>query len=178
MTNHSEGTNQHTENEEGTSGFVIKDRRRFDSKGNIRNEPDRASRGYSGSTLKVDAGGSQNVVNKNRVNDLNQARKEEVRSFERSAEKHTAEDDDTGGLNFSSFIISLATQASIQLGLLRPPQGMSVDVDIEAAKQTIDIIGLIEKKTRGNLDSEEQTLISNILHELRIGYVQIVQKQK
>jgi hypothetical protein len=80
---------------------------------------------------------------------------------------------ETEGLDFSSFIMSLASQALWQLGLMQPPPGVRVEVDKEAAKQTIDIISLLEQKTKGNLDPVEERLLSEILHELRMNFVRV-----
>ncbi|RMG42367.1 MAG: DUF1844 domain-containing protein [Candidatus Dadabacteria bacterium] len=74
-------------------------------------------------------------------------------------------------VNFASFVMSLATQALMQLGEMTPPEGLQVDVDPEAAKQTIDILAMLEEKTKGNLDNNEAQLLEEILHNLRMGYV-------
>jgi hypothetical protein len=76
-----------------------------------------------------------------------------------------------GAINFSSFVISLATQALMQLGEMPPPDGVALEPDIEAARQTIEILGLIEEKTKGNLEPEEVQLLSEVLHSVRICFV-------
>lgn len=76
-----------------------------------------------------------------------------------------------GEINFSSFVISLATQALMQLGEMPPPDGMAIEPDMDAARQTIAILGLIEEKTRGNLLPEELELLTEVLHSVRICYV-------
>ena len=77
-------------------------------------------------------------------------------------------------VNFSSFVISLATQALMQLGQISPPPGVEMPIDRTAAKQTIDILSMIEQKTKGNLDEDESRLLEEILHNLRLGYVKSV----
>ncbi len=74
-------------------------------------------------------------------------------------------------IGFSSFIMSFATQALMQLGQVPPPEGMSLPIDRDAAQQTIDIISMLEKKTKGNLDAEEERFLSEVLHNLRLCYV-------
>lgn len=81
---------------------------------------------------------------------------------------------ETSDFNFSSFVISLATQALMQLGAMEAPAGVNIEVDHHAAKQTIDIISMLKEKTKGNLDSQEENLIEDILHELRMGYVRVL----
>lgn len=82
----------------------------------------------------------------------------------------------SGEINFSSFIVSLATQALMQLGQVKPPAGVDLAVDPAAARQTIDIIGMLHLKTKGNLDREEQHLIEEIVNSLKFQFVQTVTK--
>lgn len=74
-------------------------------------------------------------------------------------------------VNFSSFVMSLATQAMVQLGQMAPPPGMEIPVDVESGKGTIDILAMIQQKTRGNLSKEEAKFLEDVLHTLRISYV-------
>jgi len=75
-------------------------------------------------------------------------------------------------INFSSFIVSLATQALMQLGQVKPPPGVDLPVDMMAARQTIDIISMLYEKTKGNLDKEEEHLIEEIVNSLRFQFIQ------
>ena len=74
-------------------------------------------------------------------------------------------------VTFTSFVMSLATQVLMQLGQLPPPEGMKIPEDREGAKQTIDILGMIEAKTKGNLDSEEARLLQDVLHSVRLCFL-------
>jgi hypothetical protein len=74
-------------------------------------------------------------------------------------------------IDFGNFILSLATQALIQLGEAPAPPHVQIPKDFEAARQTIDIIDMLGKKTKGNLDENEAHLVESILHNLRISYV-------
>lgn len=80
-------------------------------------------------------------------------------------------------INFSTFIISLSTQALMHLGEIPNPLSGKVESDIPVAKQMIDIIGVLREKTQGNLDQGEEKLIENILFDLHIKYVEAVKKQ-
>jgi len=76
-------------------------------------------------------------------------------------------------LNFSQFIMSLATSALIQMGDAQHPDAKGDElVDFGAARQTIDIIAMLKDKTKGNLDKNETRLLDNILTELRYRFVQ------
>ena len=74
-------------------------------------------------------------------------------------------------LNFATFILTLNTSALVHLGLLADPQTNQKAPDLPLARQTIDLISLMEEKTQGNLDSYEKQLISQVLYELRLRYV-------
>jgi hypothetical protein len=83
------------------------------------------------------------------------------------------EDEPTGEIDLSAFVMSLATQALMQLGAMQPPAGVTVPVDHESAKQTIEILSMLKVKTKGNLDKEESKLFDDILHSLRMSYVKV-----
>ncbi len=75
------------------------------------------------------------------------------------------------GVSFMSFLMSLATQALVQIGEMEPPEGMEIPVDVEAGRQTIDILSMLQRKTRGNLSNEEARFLEEVLHTLRMSYV-------
>lgn len=78
------------------------------------------------------------------------------------------------GIDFSSFVMSLGTQALMLLGHIKAPDGVDLQVDKVAAKQTIDILSMIEEKTKGNLDATESNLIEQVLHSLRVAFVKAI----
>ena len=74
-------------------------------------------------------------------------------------------------MNFSTFVVSLNASALMHLGLMEDPiQGKKVK-NLELGKQTIDILVMLAEKTRGNLSTEEEKLLQNILYDLRINFV-------
>ncbi len=77
-------------------------------------------------------------------------------------------------INFSTFVISLSTQALAHLGEIPHLMDNQVAVDLGAAKQLIDILGVLKDKTHGNLDASESGLLDNVLYDLRIKYVEHV----
>jgi hypothetical protein len=79
-------------------------------------------------------------------------------------------------IDFSTFVISLSTQALMHLGEIADPISGKIDADITVAKQMIDILGMLKDKTRGNLNSNEDRLIEGILFDLRMKYVEAVKK--
>ena len=77
-------------------------------------------------------------------------------------------------INFSTFIIGLSAQALAHLGEIPDPMHQAVRIDLEAARQVIDILGLLRDKTEGNLDSAEAPLLESVLYDLRMKYVERV----
>ncbi len=74
-------------------------------------------------------------------------------------------------IDFATFIFSLNSSALVHLGVVEDPISKKNMKNLPVAKQTIDIIGMLEEKTRGNLTSDEENLLKNILHDLRLMYV-------
>jgi len=77
-------------------------------------------------------------------------------------------------LNFSTFVLSLSTQALAHLGEIPDPIQRQMVVDLSAAKHMIDILGILNDKTKGNLDQAESELLTSALYDLRIKYVERV----
>lgn len=74
-------------------------------------------------------------------------------------------------INFSAFIFSLSTSALLHLGEVPDPGSGKREKDLPLAKQTIDILGMLREKTRGNLTNEEEKMLDHILADLRWRYV-------
>lgn len=74
-------------------------------------------------------------------------------------------------INFSTFVVSLNASALLHLGAIEDPTTGQMNKNLSMAKQTIDILHLLEEKTVGNLSTEETNLLKNILYDLRIIYV-------
>ena len=74
-------------------------------------------------------------------------------------------------INFPTFIFSLNSSALVQLGLIDDPATGKNEKNLTLAKQTIDILGMLEEKTRGNLSSDEANMLKSILYDLRMIYV-------
>ena len=80
-------------------------------------------------------------------------------------------------INFSTFVISLSTQALMNLGEIANPLSGKVETDVAVAKQMIYILGMLKEKTIGNLSDHEDRLIQEILYDLRMRYVEAVKKR-
>jgi hypothetical protein len=77
-------------------------------------------------------------------------------------------------LTFTAFILSLATTAAVHFGDYADPETHERQApNLEGASQMIDILTLLEQKTRGNLSDEESALLGGILYELRMRFVEV-----
>jgi len=130
-------------------GFVIKDRRRFTEKG----EP------------------------KEEKKPQEQAEEPESRTQEEAKARAKVEEEVTQEMpfpeiNFSTFIFSLNTSALLHLGEIPDPATGKQQEDLTMAKQTIDLIAMLQEKTQGNLAPDEENLVKHVLYDLRLRYVQ------
>lgn len=125
-------------------GFVIKDKRAFDESGDLRKDS---------ATSKEENSFDKTSPLKEELN---------YSSFE---EPYYHD------VNFSSFVLSLSTSALYHFGDFPNPASKKSEKNLAAAKQTIDILTMLSKKTVGNLDEKEKDLLDGLLYELRMRYV-------
>ena len=128
---------------EEDKGFIIKDRRVF-AEENQEKEDKKESAGE-------------------KVKD--QAQKDTAPEKKQETETHLPE------INFPTFIISLNASALVHLGVIEDPATGKKVKNLPMGKQTIDILSMLEEKTRGNLSKEEENMLKHILYDLRIIYV-------
>ena len=126
-------------------GFVIKDKRALDEKGDLREEQ------------------PEEKVEKK------EEKKEEVKK-----EEVKEEDFDRAPLpevNFNSLIFSLSSSTLLNLGEIADPQTGEKKQDLVLAKHSIDVIAMLKEKAQGNLTDEEEKFLDSILTDLRWRYV-------
>ncbi len=95
--------------------------------------------------------------------------KETISKEKGNASEATAE---SGPLSFSTFVTSLGIQAFIKMGELRPPNAETVEIDLGAAQETIDLLLMLKEKTKGNLTPDEENLLSSLIADLQLKFVQ------
>lgn len=76
--------------------------------------------------------------------------------------------------SFISFVMSIASNAASALGMMEHPVTHQRDVDPELGKHWIDILGMLQKKTAGNLSKAEKNMLEGLLHDLRMQYVALI----
>jgi hypothetical protein len=136
-------------------GFTVKDRRRFSDTGEAR--PDAA-----------EASGTADEGMSRGLGDGRTGSRPSPAGQEALGERPAVPE-----ITLSTFILSLSTQVLLHLGEIPGPAGERPERDMMAAKQVIDILGLLREKTKGNLDENEAALLDNVLYDLRIRYVEL-----
>ncbi len=133
------------EDPESNEGFTVKDKRRFTTEGSSKEEP-----------------------------------QPEEKATESAQEKVETNEEPTGGpqppprpMDFATLILSLANTALFQLGLIRGSESEEVKKDLPGARQTIDLIALLQEKTKGNLTEQEARILEETLFQLRLAFVEV-----
>jgi hypothetical protein len=93
--------------------------------------------------------------------------------FEARAAGDEAEPAELAEMTFSTFVMGLTTQALMHLGEIADPVRGENTRDLPAAKQMIDLLGILRDKTKGNLDATEEQLLGSMLYDLRMRYVEV-----
>jgi Domain of unknown function (DUF1844) len=151
------------EEKEQTRGFKVDDRRRFSAEGELKPE----HRGQEQAESRPSAAPGGPEAEKLAGRDT-QTRQQETQAFQAFSQRRAPAPD----ITFGTFVVGLSTQALVHLGELPDPQTNQPAPDLPAAQQLIDIIGMLENKTRGNLDRDEQAMLEGILFDLRMKYVE------
>ncbi len=74
-------------------------------------------------------------------------------------------------VDFATHVLSLASSAHVALGKVPAPSGETQEPDLETARYLIDVLGMLEEKTRGNLDDAESKLLQSLIYDLRVAFV-------
>jgi hypothetical protein len=157
------------EHDEGQDkGFVVKDRRRFTSEGELKPNapPDPPPRRDPPPATPPPQKPGQPAAKAGGPDRGSQ------RSAERGPERNAAPGaPPQPGMDFLSFVASLATNAMAALGLLPPEQTRGMPTDPELGREYIEILSMLQEKTRGNLTAQEESALQRILTELRMAFV-------
>jgi hypothetical protein len=81
-------------------------------------------------------------------------------------------------IDFTTLIMSLASSALVSMGRVPDPSTGTVRKNFGFAQQNIDIIHLLQEKTRGNLSTDEERLVEQVLYELRMSYISALKDEK
>jgi hypothetical protein len=128
---------------EDEGGFTISDKRHFTSEGEVREETAGPAR-QEPTSPAADAGASP---------------------------QDKGPSDAEERIDFPSYVLTYYTQGLVLLGEVPNPYTNKKEENLDAARHTIDILTLLQEKTRGNLDREEQQLLDSVLYELRMKFM-------
>jgi len=81
-------------------------------------------------------------------------------------------------VDFSTPVLPLASTALIASGKMPAPDGQPHDTDVETARHLIDVLAMLETKTKGNLDEAEAKLLASLIYDLRVAFVDSQPKAK
>lgn len=95
-----------------------------------------------------------------------------------SAPNDADEEETEAPIDFGGFLVSLGTSCMVNLGHVENPEtGQKNPVNLPAAKQTIEILKLLQEKTRGNLEQDEKNLLESLLHDTQLAYEEAKEEQ-
>ena len=100
-----------------------------------------------------------------------EAREEIPREEPQAREERADQDIPLPEINLTNFLLSLSTSVLIQLGEVQDPMTNQIEKNLPIAKQTIDLLGMLREKTKGNLTPDEEKLFESLLYDLRMRYV-------
>jgi hypothetical protein len=92
--------------------------------------------------------------------------------------KEEAAEDPLPKLDFATFVLSISHSVLMHLGEAPLPDGEVAQQNLPLARQTIDLLGLLEEKTKGNLSGDEERLLSQVLYDLRMRFVEVAKGKK
>ena len=102
----------------------------------------------------------------------------ETKEFDPEAPEDKDQMGSAQAIDFTTLIMSLASSALVSLGRVPDPETGTVQKNFVFAHQNIDIIHLLQEKTRGNLSADEERLVEQILYELRMSYISALKDEK
>ncbi|HEY7096180.1 MAG TPA: DUF1844 domain-containing protein [Terriglobales bacterium] len=171
--------------EKKQEGFTVTDRRLFTSDGDLRKEAEESTSEAAATPQQTTSTAGQNDLG-GEIDDRGpipepptaHEQQQQAEAYKRSSKDLDTRVELSGQsakdleMTFERFMASLYMTAMLQLGLMRE-EGAPPRVDLIGARQTIDTLGLLGEKTKGNLTPVEQNFLQNCLYELRMAYVEV-----
>jgi len=169
--------------EKKDSGFTVTDRRLFTAEGDLRRDTDEAQEknttvAQAPSQERPAATGESQAAEEMPAAPSVAEQQAQKDAYQKSSKVLDTRVELSGQsareleMTFERFIASLYMTAMLQLGLMHE-EGSQPGIDLIGARQTIDTIGLLTEKTKGNLSSREDNFLQNSLYELRMAYVEV-----
>ena len=125
--------------------------------------------------MDEDTEGEGFVIKDHRSSQLSEEEAQSKSAQEESASESGAADDQQAQvpmeIDFSTFILSLTSSAFYHLGDMADPTTGKKETNLPAVRQTIDMLGMLKDKTKGNLTEDEAKLLEQLIYELQMKYV-------
>ncbi|HET6890158.1 MAG TPA: DUF1844 domain-containing protein [Pyrinomonadaceae bacterium] len=160
--------------------FKVTDRRLFNADGSPRELPpeEKLERETAASGLESETSSSAERATSTAASAPSEMPPTRQSETEQQANESAAADEDElldaeNPAGFVNFIMSIASNAASSLGMMEHPVTHKREVDLELAKHWIDILGMLQQKTRGNLVSQEERILEGLLSDLRMQYVSL-----
>ncbi len=154
--------------EEEKKGFKIVDRRRFDMEGEEREGADQEDK------PRPDIAAAETPAARPAPAQPAPAQPAPAAEADDGGDEPDPADREATAL-FLGFLNSLAQQCAMHLGLMPYPSGHR-ELNLEAARDTIDILAVLGQKTKGNLSAEEDKFLKGLMHELRMTFLEVGRK--
>ncbi len=160
--------------EEESKGFQVRDRRRFTESGEVREEAAAAPEvaPQSEPTPKIEPAPQPHEHEHGHAHEHGHDHEHD----HGHAHGHEGHADRPLEITLGTFLMSLSTQALMCLGEIPNPMSGQPEPDLLAVRELIDIISMLQQKTRGNLDAAEARLFETILYDLRMRFVEKARK--
>jgi Domain of unknown function (DUF1844) len=164
---------------EEQSSFKVTDRRLFNADGTPRDVPPEERP----EATKAAVGSTEQPRSEPKSVDAAAAASQPAMSEAEATHDQPAEDevempeDADDPASFVNFLMSIASNAAAALGMMEHPATHQRTVDLELGKHWIDVLGMLQEKTRGNLSAPEQKIFENLLSDLRMQYVKLANSQ-
>ena len=150
------------QDEQPSRGFKVEDRRRFVDDAPTAAEPEREEAAAAPADAASEAGHDHSHHDHAHHDHAHHDHADHEHSHEHPPHE----------MNFTTFVMGLSTQALMHLGEIADPEAPHAP-DLGAAKQMIDLLGILREKTTGNLEPAEEQLLSSMLYDLRMRYVEV-----
>jgi hypothetical protein len=150
-----------SEEEKKEKGFTVSDRRRF----NVSESGEAQENGKAAEEESKQPEGAKETPPEKGEAEAKAAGKKEGEGAKREEPAALPE------IDFSTFVVSLSSSVLIHLGVVADPMTGEQKKELAIAKQTIDMLGMLQDKTKGNLTNEESQLLESMLYDLRMRYV-------
>lgn len=162
--------------QEEQPNFKVTDRRLFNADGSPRDLPPEEKQETPGAVTPEPAAAAAAVAQEAQPTPEQEVSAEAAQEAPAAEEEFTEEDlaDARDPASFVSFLMSIASNAASALGMMEHPVTHQRDVDVELGKHWIDVLGMLQKKTTGNLTPQEKRMLEGLLADLRMQYVSLV----